>query len=806
MGLIGWYKLDGNALDSAGNNDGSVGGTVSYIDGKIGQAFSTNASSGYITTSISDGDIPVNFSASAWVRIKQWGLNQGVFGTRDGRGWMLYRNSGDANGLLRFYLHYYNTSDLSTATFNVYSQFPLNEWFHVVVIRTQTSYSTYLNGVLVNSSPVPVDFKSWSRDGSLFRVGAGGTSWFTSQMDIDDARLYDYSLSPAEVKELSQAKVIHSKFEQNPLDGSGFDYHGVEQSTLYTPDSKIGKYAYLGDGASRSINYGLQPQVTHNQTIAMWIYRINAGSRMNPYNKNYGGEGTITHETSGLLNYYWGTNGGNSTPYQSVSSGVNVGTGVWTHIAVVRNLTDGYIRWFINGVQTNSTTPSYSESAVSTSPLLIGDGYNSPYHGRIDDFRLYATALTNDDILEIYQKRAGLDNQGNLRTHNINEHLEISNFKTPQGGSHDGSFGLRFTVKKPLVIRNALVRPYFTGNMTAQLYDFSTGVVLQETPPTPVVSGNIERVDLNLFCKPGISYWLTTTGGSFMRTDAGVAFPIDDGLFNFTIGTNITGTAADRWYYFFDIYYSASSSLENSGIFQSPKFSEAGITNGISGWWNFEGNANDVSGNGNDGIVSGAEIVGGVNNSGAYYFDGIDDYIRVDNNFTNNITELTTACWLKNEGGSSYRCAVHKAVSTAVGTSEYWIGVSTGNFLTATIGAIDGVGGAAGETTTTAVVGEWYHMTATWDGNVVRVYVNGVYNKQYNLSTLTNLPTPTRFGASNDGIQYQFTGIIDDVRIYNRALSAEEIGILYDVTGNSVNKMKLTKDSIYIKGQIKETL
>ena len=52
----------------------------------------------------------------------------------------------------------------------------------------------------------------------------------------------------------------------------------------------------------------------------MWVKPYNFSARRNFYDRAYGGEGTITQETNGALTYFWGTNGGNSTPYQGFNS------------------------------------------------------------------------------------------------------------------------------------------------------------------------------------------------------------------------------------------------------------------------------------------------------------------------------------------------------------------------------------------------------------------------------------------------------------------------------------------------------
>ncbi|MBT7553161.1 DUF2341 domain-containing protein, partial [bacterium] len=150
----------------------------------------------------------------------------------------------------------------------------------------------------------------------------------------------------------------------------------------------------------------------------------------------------------------------------------------------------------------------------------------------------------------------------------------------------------------------------------------------------------------------------------------------------------------------------------------------------------------------------------------AQSFDGSNDYDKITDDFVGTPSALTFSSWFKKEsGGGSYECAVHKASAATIGSSDYWMGVDNTDYLTATIGANTGVGWSAGKTTSLATYGTWYYMTAVWDGSVVRVYINGEYNKQYNLSSYSDLTTPTRFGAASDTGTYQFKGSVDEVRI-----------------------------------------
>jgi hypothetical protein len=209
--------------------------------------------------------------------------------------------------------------------------------------------------------------------------------------------------------------------------------------------------------------------------------------------------------------------------------------------------------------------------------------------------------------------------------------------------------------------------------------------------------------------------------------------------------------------------------------------------NSLVGWWRFENSTADSSSYGNDGSCSGSScptLTTGMRGK-AYEFDGSDDYVKINDVVVSNPSSLTISAWFKKEGeGDNYECALHQSSDTSIGNSAYWLGVDNSDYLTATIGARTGVGWSAGQTDIQADLGEWYYLLATWNGSVVKVYINGIYNKQYNLGSYSSLATPTRIGASSDGSNYQFNGTVDEVQIYNRTLSEQEIKALYDANAD----------------------
>lgn len=160
------------------------------------------------------------------------------------------------------------------------------------------------------------------------------------------------------------------------------------------------------NGAAGSVNLGdnaITKQIG-NQTIEYWCRQDDFSARRNPWNKSYGGEGTITHEMDGRANYFWGTAGANTTPYQShtLPAANGVDAGQWIHLVHIRDLTNNELRWYKNGRLMSIITPSYSAAVASTLNQFIGDGYTNPFHGAIDEVALYGYALNDEQVAQHY--------------------------------------------------------------------------------------------------------------------------------------------------------------------------------------------------------------------------------------------------------------------------------------------------------------------------------------------------------------------------------------------------------------------
>ncbi|GBE19284.1 protein metal binding site [archaeon BMS3Abin17] len=198
--------------------------------------------------------------------------------------------------------------------------------------------------------------------------------------------------------------------------------------------------------------------------------------------------------------------------------------------------------------------------------------------------------------------------------------------------------------------------------------------------------------------------------------------------------------------------------------------------------YHFDGNADDSSWNGNDGAVNGATLTSGKLGQ-AYEFDGVDDYVDIiDKPELSGGHDLTVSVWFKTNvlGGSS--STPIPLVMKWLGTSDkdWGLGISESKLYWGYESNNNGWNAPGLSGITTLSTGVWYHATFTYNGSNVTIYLNGVEENS------TNLPTKTPDTSQNVEIgkagyrNNYFNGIIDEVAIYNRALTHDEISELYN--------------------------
>ena len=198
-------------------------------------------------------------------------------------------------------------------------------------------------------------------------------------------------------------------------------------------------------------------------------------------------------------------------------------------------------------------------------------------------------------------------------------------------------------------------------------------------------------------------------------------------------------------------------------------------TDGLVGYWPFDGNANDESGNGNNGVVNGATLTSDRfgNNNSAYSFDGNTNYIDIANSPELELTDsdYSISLWVyfnstgsdlisKRDGSSG------GGYSLTTNSTEYFVWHWSNNS-----GALSSYN-----------FSEWANVTSVYTENLqeLKLYVNGILLNTTSLQSVSANSGILRFGGDAFLNTYWHNGMMDDIGIWNRPLTQEEITTLYE--------------------------
>ncbi|HWM10432.1 MAG TPA: LamG-like jellyroll fold domain-containing protein, partial [Solirubrobacteraceae bacterium] len=173
-----------------------------------------------------------------------------------------------------------------------------------------------------------------------------------------------------------------------------------------------------------------------------------------------------------------------------------------------------------------------------------------------------------------------------------------------------------------------------------------------------------------------------------------------------------------------------------------------------------------------DGTIAGAARVAGGRYGAALSFDGVDDWVSVPHAAALNLSAgMTLEAWVRPTALGSWRSVVMKEQASAL---PYALHASTGEGVPAasvfTSSALTATGPPP------LGLATWTHLAMTWDGSVLRLYVDGAeVATQPAPGALLTSTGQLRIGGNSLRGEF-FSGLIDEVRVYDRALSATRIG------------------------------
>jgi hypothetical protein len=193
----------------------------------------------------------------------------------------------------------------------------------------------------------------------------------------------------------------------------------------------------------------------------------------------------------------------------------------------------------------------------------------------------------------------------------------------------------------------------------------------------------------------------------------------------------------------------------------------------VAGIWLFDESsgktAKDSSENGNDGtLMNGPKWVDG-KFSKALEFNGVDNYVSLTPGSSLNITDFTLSSWIKGNTWTGNSPIVEKRTGED-GNYGMWV-LGTGNLY----GEFHGTAWRTLQTPDTLSFSKWYHISFTYDRNQMKLYIDGVLKASGDQTETPNTTANVlRIGTWVSQTVF-FDGIIDEVAIFNVALTEDEI-------------------------------
>ncbi|MDZ4227749.1 MAG: LamG domain-containing protein [Candidatus Levybacteria bacterium] len=433
-GLVGWWKMDGNAKDSTPyRNNGTATNATLTTDrkGQVNKAYDFNGSNARInvTHNSSLNAVSNKISLAGWFRFDTVGVYQRLIvktvGSPTNAGYSLEFHPG-ATDILRLRVGdgsgFHNIDSLSTLS--------ADTWYHVVAVYDGTSGYIYLNGALDKQTD---DAFTVNNSTATLQFGLLSTTTDPFDGQMDDVRFYNRALSSTEVtalyqeydpgiqvSDLQKGLVGNWDFNGNAKDRTPNRKHGTVTDATLTTDRKgqankaysfNGSTAHIAPGSSSNFSFASGTSIT----LAAWV-NANSGARTILSTYKSGGSGNqqnwvLARSTTGssapLQFYYRNSDDADYSYFQS--TGNVLSTGTWIHVAVTYTFgTGSSAKLYVNGQEITAAWISGAtgnNAPYETTSADIGSdksGFIRFWSGNIDDVRIYRRALTSTEITALY--------------------------------------------------------------------------------------------------------------------------------------------------------------------------------------------------------------------------------------------------------------------------------------------------------------------------------------------------------------------------------------------------------------------
>ncbi len=290
-----------------------------------------------------------------------------------------------------------------------------------------------------NAAPMRIDFDYRDND-SLNNIGV------TAEYRFDEC---SWNGTSSEVK-----------------DSSGNDLHGTAKGNANTVENgKIGRAAYFdGDKDYIEIGNNENLQLDRDASWSLWINPEDiAKGRQGLLFKHYNNEFELIMEPNGYISFY---HGDGAWEEMTEPRNAKVIQGQWNHVVITRNNSTKTLSWYINGQKIGTYTYT-KEPLVSDNVLTIGvrNSYKTyGFKGKIDEVKLFDTALNDDAVIKIYENENAGKNWNASSEDDTREasacvdpvSVTINDVQKKEGDSGVTPFEFTLTFNKPTGINTGL--------------------------------------------------------------------------------------------------------------------------------------------------------------------------------------------------------------------------------------------------------------------------------------------------------------------------------------------------------------
>ena len=842
--LIASYPFTGNAEDASQfGNHAQVGGATLAADrfGYGGNAYSFAGNDSLVAPNSSV--LNTDFTTIAfWVKVDSLPAQGEVYLMSNG-GWQeRWKISLPGHGKPVFTTN--ATSGISDMDSGDGNELVEGEWAHLAFVHDGTNDIIYLNGVEAASKAVAGALNDTGYPLGIGNNPIDGGSYFVGS--IDEVLVFNRALTAQEIADAYAAQsaapafdeelVANYTFSGNAEDETVFSNHASVVGAL-PADDRFGQanQTYQLDGVDDALTAANSPQQNSDfTTVSFWVNLNELPGNGEYYLLSNGGwqeRWKISLPPHGKP--VWTTNATSGISDMDSGDGNELVPGTWTHVAMSHDGTTDKI--YLDG---NLVASKEVAGALNSTVHPLGIGYNpidgaNFTNGSLDEVRIYNRALTDQEVADLYAAQSAepepTDTIAPSAPLGLIAEVTFNNVDLSWQAASDevgvtGYNVFQDSVKVATTTATTLYLPELTPLTTFEFGVSAVDAAGNESTQTTllVTTGEESSPDTIPPTAPGNlrgdagsnSVALAWDASTDDRQVAGYVVLVDGFEFDTLAPSRTSVIIPDleaETAYFFEVYAfdAADNASDVSDLLLSTEAEIDAGEPGLVAWYPFEGNANDATPYENHGAIGGDPIFEAVtdrpftNTGQAIKFDGDRDSVLVPNAVQLISDYTTVSFWIRVD---SINTAEAEAYIMSFGHwSERWkislpqhtkIVWTTNSMNSQFDNAISDMDSGDGNE---LVPGFWWYVTMVHDGADDIIYVDGEeVNRKPATGTLNSTSRP--FGIGNnpiEGMQY-FNGALDEIKVYNKALTGEEVARLYSSGTTGLNDLLTSELRNYV--------